>query len=73
MRTLYANSLAMDDLKPVSHLLAIDVTSEKGMKLLREGIKYLVILLLRCKNSYLDNLFLRPNYLPTLTSQILAS
>lgn len=32
----------MDDLKPVSHLLAIDVTSEKGMKLLREGIRYLM-------------------------------
>lgn len=34
----------MDDLKPVTHLLAIRITSKKGMKLLREGIHYLVIL-----------------------------
>lgn len=32
----------IDDLKPVTHLLAIDVTSTKGMKLLREGILYLL-------------------------------
>jgi UDP-glucose:glycoprotein glucosyltransferase len=31
-----------DDLKPVTHLLSIDVTSKKGIKLLREGIKYLI-------------------------------
>lgn len=30
-----------DDVKPVTHLLAVDVTSKKGMKLLREGIHYL--------------------------------
>ncbi|KAL2460508.1 UDP-glucose:glycoprotein glucosyltransferase [Abeliophyllum distichum] len=32
----------MDDLKPVTHLLAIGITSKKGMKLLREGIHYLI-------------------------------
>lgn len=32
----------VDDLKPVTHLLAIDVTSKKGIKLLREGIRYLI-------------------------------
>ncbi|KAL8168345.1 hypothetical protein V2J09_009844 [Rumex salicifolius] len=30
-----------DDLKPVTHLLAVNVTSKKGIKLLREGIRYL--------------------------------
>lgn len=35
---------ALDDVKPVTHLLAVDVTSVKGMKLLHEGIRYLVIL-----------------------------
>ena len=35
---------AVDDVKPVTHLLAVDVTSKKGIKLLREGISYLVIL-----------------------------
>lgn len=34
---------AMDDVKAVTHLLAVDVTSKKGIKLLREGIRYLVI------------------------------
>ncbi|XP_059648174.1 UDP-glucose:glycoprotein glucosyltransferase isoform X1 [Cornus florida] len=32
----------IDDLKPVTHLLAIDVASKKGTKLLREGIRYLI-------------------------------
>ncbi|KAK9286489.1 hypothetical protein L1049_014887 [Liquidambar formosana] len=32
----------IDDLKPVTHLLATDVTSRKGMKLLHEGIRYLI-------------------------------
>lgn len=31
-----------DNVKPVTHLLAIDVTSIKGMKLLQEGIRYLL-------------------------------
>ncbi|GAB2283600.1 hypothetical protein Dimus_018106 [Dionaea muscipula] len=31
----------VDDLKPVTHLLAVDVTSRKGIKLLHEGILYL--------------------------------
>ncbi|XP_024024438.1 UDP-glucose:glycoprotein glucosyltransferase isoform X2 [Morus notabilis] len=32
----------VDDLKPVTHLLAVDVTSGKGMKLLHEGLRYLM-------------------------------
>ncbi|KAI3827826.1 hypothetical protein L1987_01912 [Smallanthus sonchifolius] len=32
----------IDDLKPVTHLLAVDVTSRKGVKLLHEGIRYLM-------------------------------
>ncbi|XP_061337152.1 UDP-glucose:glycoprotein glucosyltransferase isoform X1 [Gastrolobium bilobum] len=32
----------MDDLKPVTHLLAVDITSESGMKLLRQGLNYLI-------------------------------
>lgn len=35
--------VAIDDLKPVTHLLAVDVSSKKGMKFLHEGIRYLVI------------------------------
>lgn len=35
--------VAIDDLKPVTHLLAVDVSSKKGMKFLREGLRYLVI------------------------------
>lgn len=31
-----------DDLKPVTHILVVDVTSRKGMKLLHEGIRYLI-------------------------------
>lgn len=31
-----------DDLKPVTHLLAVNATSRIGIKLLREGIHYLV-------------------------------
>ncbi|KAL7002014.1 hypothetical protein U1Q18_003164 [Sarracenia purpurea var. burkii] len=31
----------VDDLKPVTHLLAIDITSKKGIRLFREGIQYL--------------------------------
>ncbi|GAB4848141.1 hypothetical protein Ancab_002807 [Ancistrocladus abbreviatus] len=31
----------VDDLKPVTHLLAVDVMSKKGIRLLREGIRYL--------------------------------
>ncbi|XVE66939.1 hypothetical protein DITRI_Ditri08aG0119800 [Diplodiscus trichospermus] len=32
----------VDEVKPVTHLLAVDVTSRKGIKLLREGIRYLI-------------------------------
>lgn len=32
----------MDDLKPVTHLLAVNVASKKGMKLLHEGLYYLM-------------------------------
>ncbi|MBA0655226.1 hypothetical protein Goklo_007730 [Gossypium klotzschianum] len=32
----------VDDVKAVTHLLAVDVTSKKGIKLLREGIHYLI-------------------------------
>ncbi|KAD6454405.1 hypothetical protein E3N88_09111 [Mikania micrantha] len=32
----------IDDLKPVTHLLAVDVTSRKGVMLLHEGIRYLM-------------------------------
>ncbi|XVF67689.1 hypothetical protein PTKIN_Ptkin10aG0141700 [Pterospermum kingtungense] len=32
----------VDNVKPVTHLLAVDVTSKKGIKLLREGIRYLI-------------------------------
>ncbi|XWS40030.1 hypothetical protein CRYUN_Cryun18bG0105000 [Craigia yunnanensis] len=32
----------VDDVMPVTHLLAVDVTSKKGIKLLREGIRYLI-------------------------------
>ncbi|KAL3638178.1 hypothetical protein CASFOL_018048 [Castilleja foliolosa] len=32
----------IDDLKPVTHLLVVDITSKEGMKLLREGIRYLI-------------------------------
>ncbi|KAF9602136.1 hypothetical protein IFM89_025181 [Coptis chinensis] len=32
----------VDDLKPVTHLLSVNVSSKKGMKLLREGIRFLM-------------------------------
>ncbi|XAR56342.1 hypothetical protein NMG60_11036790 [Bertholletia excelsa] len=32
----------IDDVKPVTHLLAIDITSRKGIKLFCEGIRYLM-------------------------------
>ncbi|OVA04288.1 Glycosyl transferase [Macleaya cordata] len=32
----------VDDMKPVTHLLAVNLTSKKGIKLLREGIRYLM-------------------------------
>ncbi|KAL4183985.1 hypothetical protein AMTRI_Chr11g101090 [Amborella trichopoda] len=32
----------MDDLKPVTHLLVVDITSRKGVKLLRQGLHYLI-------------------------------
>nr|XP_043627577.1 UDP-glucose:glycoprotein glucosyltransferase [Erigeron canadensis] len=32
----------IDDLKPVTHLLAVDITSRRGIKLLHEGIRYLM-------------------------------
>ncbi|KAE8009047.1 hypothetical protein FH972_005504 [Carpinus fangiana] len=32
----------MDDLKPVTHLLSVDAASKKGMKLLHEGLRYLI-------------------------------
>ncbi|THG16451.1 hypothetical protein TEA_010218 [Camellia sinensis var. sinensis] len=44
----------VDELKPVTHLLAIDITSKKGIKLLREGIRYLIE---GSKNSRLGMLF----------------
>ncbi|KAL0801520.1 hypothetical protein Bca101_056696 [Brassica carinata] len=31
-----------DDVKHVTHLLAVDVTTKKGMKLLHEGVRYLI-------------------------------
>lgn len=33
---------SVDDVKPVTHLLAVDVKQEKGIKLLHEGIRYLI-------------------------------
>ncbi|PSS26754.1 UDP-glucose:glycoprotein like [Actinidia chinensis var. chinensis] len=44
----------VDDLKPVTHLLAIDITSKRGIKLLREGIQYLIE---GSKNARLGMLF----------------
>ncbi|PSS19044.1 UDP-glucose:glycoprotein like [Actinidia chinensis var. chinensis] len=44
----------VDDLKPVTHLLAIDITSIRGIKLLREGIQYLIE---GSKNARLGMLF----------------
>ncbi|KAG5548754.1 hypothetical protein RHGRI_014196 [Rhododendron griersonianum] len=44
----------VDDLKPVTHLLVIDVTSKKGINLLREGILYLIE---GSKNARLGMLF----------------
>ncbi|URE03054.1 udp-glucose glycoprotein [Musa troglodytarum] len=38
----YVGTETVDDLKPVTHLLAIDITSRAGMKLLHEGINYLI-------------------------------
>ncbi|KAK0591027.1 hypothetical protein LWI29_034667 [Acer saccharum] len=32
----------IDDLKPVTHLLLVNITSKKGIKLLREGIRFLI-------------------------------
>ncbi|GLT63971.1 hypothetical protein SLA2020_364930 [Shorea laevis] len=32
----------MDDLKAVTHLLSVDAASKKGMKLLHEGLRYLI-------------------------------
>ncbi|CAK7357042.1 unnamed protein product [Dovyalis caffra] len=32
----------IDDLKPITHLLAVDFASKKGIKLLHEGIRYLI-------------------------------
>ncbi|KAE9601240.1 putative glycosyl transferase, family 8, nucleotide-diphospho-sugar transferase [Lupinus albus] len=32
----------IDDLKAVTHLLAVDITSRSGMKLLRQGLQYLI-------------------------------
>ncbi|KAJ6389720.1 hypothetical protein OIU77_027940 [Salix suchowensis] len=34
--------ISVDDVKPVTHLLAVDITSKKGINLLHEGIRYLV-------------------------------
>lgn len=33
---------SIDDVKPVTHLLVVDVTARQGMKLLHEGIRYLM-------------------------------
>lgn len=46
----WAFNSAFDDLKPVTHILVVDVTSKKGMKLLHEGIRYLVIFMLQFSN-----------------------
>jgi UDP-glucose:glycoprotein glucosyltransferase len=39
---LFLSNAAMDDLKPVTHLLAVDITSGSGIKLLHQGLNYLV-------------------------------
>jgi len=39
---LFVCNPAMDDLKPVTHLLAIDITSGIGLHLLHQGLNYLV-------------------------------
>ncbi|KAG6391795.1 hypothetical protein SASPL_149555 [Salvia splendens] len=36
------SSETFDDVKPVTHILGVDATSKKGMKLLHEGIRYLI-------------------------------
>ncbi|XP_013591506.1 PREDICTED: UDP-glucose:glycoprotein glucosyltransferase isoform X2 [Brassica oleracea var. oleracea] len=36
------SSETSDDVKYVTHLLAVDVTTKKGMKLLHEGVRYLI-------------------------------
>ncbi|KAF3525313.1 hypothetical protein F2Q69_00051379 [Brassica cretica] len=36
------SSESSDDVKYVTHLLAVDVTTKKGMKLLHEGVRYLI-------------------------------
>ena len=38
------SNIAEDDMKPVTHLLAVDLTSKRGLKFLRHGIHYLVSL-----------------------------
>ncbi|XP_015878960.3 UDP-glucose:glycoprotein glucosyltransferase isoform X1 [Ziziphus jujuba] len=38
----FHSSETVDDLKPVTHLLAVDVASKKGIKLLHEGLQYLI-------------------------------
>ncbi|KAL5715758.1 hypothetical protein ACHQM5_017534 [Ranunculus cassubicifolius] len=39
----YLHSLGtVDDLKPVTHLLLVNITSKEGIKLLHEGIRYLI-------------------------------
>lgn len=43
-----------DELKPVTHLLSVDITSIKGIRLLREGIRYLIA---GSKNARLGVLF----------------
>ena len=35
-------SAATDDVKPVTHLFALDLSSKTGIKLLNEAIRYLV-------------------------------
>lgn len=35
-------SAATDDAKPVTHLVAVDISSKIGIKLLHEAIRYLV-------------------------------
>jgi hypothetical protein len=36
------SDIAEDDMKPVTHLLAVDLTSKRGLKFLRHGLHYLV-------------------------------
>lgn len=51
------NILAVDDVKPVTHLLAVDITSKKGINLLHEGIRYLVALFITIEFLFVHFLY----------------